>query len=1227
MTIPAEFGNDFLPVKSPRQARRNPIGYGSPFPNDYLPQDEDVEKQSLSLDARNELLDEVSETGGSFLKTLFGGIDYAAARGREIAAWKKFGSNPSGEDVLDTYGLLPSKDALGGFGRPVAGFLAETGLDPLTYMSFGGSAINKAGRAAKAAGILDDASRALSRKLVKGGKSADDIGWIAQKTERAFQDDFGKGLDALTDNDLYARPLVNRGRANRDMTLDELVQSQDAWGTTNRQKAIDDINDFLKNSGQTFDDIKDSRLGGDVGFGLNPFGDSQFAFDVPLVGNSIVDAAGYAANGIRWSAPGRAAYAAFDKSVLGATDAADQVIAKQFTRSDEIADHAASGRFAKLQERLPDEAFSPEQGDAIRAALEKTARFLDPIKDAAKITAVNKVLSNRHTAGFISDAQSLFTDYLNRSRTAGIGGSELDDKFGTGYLTRHLDKDLFDKVAGKAKGQNQYSVMTGDQLARGKAFHVPGGTNTLQELSLDPNVAGAARVLNTDDAAADYIYKKLNTLAQNTLGPTAPEYKRIHAKKLANVLRQISPEAIKAKAPIFGQHPTENIKRYIQGRERAIGRSNVLYDLLGSTAKQGKPAAMAGGDHTSLPEMLKQLKLRTIDRRGQMMTTINPPALVEGAKQNMLDILQRRGFALTDIDDLKNVSVDSVIGRRLNRIADFYQAPEVQSKFFKVLENLTSLWKSSLLSFPARFVRDWYSGTFSNFIMLGNPNDLMKGSAATKYLIEGRWELLDPMLQKMPRYRGLTTLDARKSRYLQDVAGSSINAGGRVSDSGQEMFAKRSGDAIFDEFRPGNRPQTTIGYTAGNLMSFRSPVSMSQLPEAELLNLGNWKKSAGGFFDTAKKAITGDDMGDIVNPALRWSAKQGDLTDRINRLTGFNGLLFQGISPEQAAKMVKDSQVDYGSLTKFEKMIRTAIPFYSYQSRMLKHVAGEILERPGGRYTQFGIRLPEHLAQGGEDEYVPERIADKYGMPLEELRSIPGLGSLVDYIAPKTEGLSSWVSDVDLPGIDQLNMIKIKRDFKTGNMKPFASALATAGSFAEGSHPLLKNVYESATGTDSYTGIKKNWGRNTLPVLAARAGMLDPAKNYETANQLGYLDAGLQFLLPHYSRVSQVVRKATDPRVSDPTASALQTMLNTVSGVKIENIDDAEKTRDALDKIEDFLSADPAVRPFNSTYIPKEIMPFVNERTAKLYQLDRQLRKERKGRSKKEPEVFNPLFY
>jgi hypothetical protein len=303
------------------------------------------------------------------------------------------------------------------------------------------------------------------------------------------------------------------------------------------------------------------------------------------------------------------------------------------------------------------------------------------------------------------------------------------------------------------------------------------------------------------------------------------------------------------------------------------------------------------------------------------------------------------------------------------------------------------------------------------------------------------------------------------------------------------------------------------------------------------------------------------------------------------------------------------------------------LPFWAYESRIAKWALTKMAEHPGGIYTKLGMKLPADLAENDiKSDYVPTRIADKYGLSLEPMRKIPGLGGLVDMIAPSSAGVSSWVSDIDLPGIDQINKIKIKRDADTGNIALGGTALASVGQIAEGAHPLVKNAYEISTGRDAYTGLKKNYQRNALPTILNRAGTVD-ASDYNTLNRLGYLDQALQFLMPFYSRGMQTARKLTDPRIETQEAAALQALLNASAGVKIENIDDMEKQRDALDKIKELLDEHPAVRSYDSTYIPKELLPFVDERTQRLYVLDRQLRKERRNMNKVRPDVANSYNY
>jgi hypothetical protein len=935
---------------------------------------------------------------------------------------------------------------------------------------------------------------------------------------------------------------------------------------------------------------------------------------------------------------------------------------KALSQGDRIANAAGrreSNRLLSILPRFGDEARDIRYGNAIRNVIEDvgpTLRGDDLLAHNEVLGHLNDFRAGRATGDgerigrFIDEWQGTSADLIRRSRDAGIGSGELNDTFGTGYFPRILDDAIFDKGGlGTGKGGKTFSVMTGDQLARGDAYHVPGGTQTLRELSLDPMVAGLERGAATDEDAATHILRIMNEKIADMRAAGRPmlddagqplAYTRGNATELAKTLRQVSPDAIERRLPMFGQHPSENIAKYIGGRERAIRRSNVLYDALASSAIPQHHTRIRGGGMESMAGALNDLDLRTIDRRGLMLPAGVPE--MEGARVQILDRLHNIGlkngipeFSLMGVDGLDNVSVDSRTLQIMQRVADFYEVPEVQSKFFKVLDAVTSLWKSSILAWPSRFVRDWYSGMFSNLVLVEDPRYMVSGYAGAKYLIQGQPERLDDILMKMPRYARLATPDERFARYTSDLAAEGVSTGRQLADVGQTAYSQQSSHGVRSSLMAGAAPETTFGYQVGDLISGgfglkRAPLSSSRSAASELLDAGNWAQSIREIPKTFVDAYKGKKSDQLVNPILRASARLGDTTDKINRLAGYNGLLLQGVSPSAAAKQVAEAHVDYSSLTKFERgWIRNAIPFWSYQSRIGKWALKQIVTKPGGTFTQAGIRLPNVLMDNSnEGEYVPKRIADKYGLSLESSRKIPGLKPIIDLIAPEKADSSAWWSDIDLPGLDQINMIRPETDAQ-GNLNYMGSLMGSALSLTEGAHPLLKAAVEAGTGRDSYTGLKKNYARSTLPTLVARLGALDPNQHSDlkTLELLGLADTALQFVMPFYSRGAQTARRVSDPRIESEPAAVLQALVNSVTGTKIENIDDTEKTRDALDKISQLLEGDPAVRSFETTYIPKDLLPTVDERTQQLYQLQRQIGKERRQKAKIKPDVYNPLNY
>jgi hypothetical protein len=1234
---------------------QSPIGYG----DSYYGQDQPVAAGGIALGDRDAALRRLEKRSPQFTSTLLSVLGFPSSLLMDVVSGQPLGSGSTGESALKSLGLLPDKKALGGWGRPVAGAALEMATDPLNLITLGTGAVSRAGRAAQAANIYTDAQRVVSRQMLNSGVPIRKYGDNALS---AFQKNFGKTRVDLTDDDLWSRPLVGPREARRDLSLEDLVQARPS---ADQAKAIKDIDDYMSRFGQSYQDVAQQKLGGDIGFRL-PFSDASAAFKMPdfLLGGASARGLDRLGQVARWSAPGRYLTSTFSNSVMGTVDEGDQILAKQLKRADDAADVVARQKTAQMLQELPEEAYTPTTGRALRNVIEGTA-------DA---TEQNLVSGNAGLQAFVRKWGVEAKDYISRSRTAGIGSSELADKYGTKYFPRSLDKTSFDKEGafrqGVNKGGKQYSVMTGDQLQRG--YQTPGGTKTMQELSQDTMVAGPNRTLRTDREAAEYILRdmrsreaalaaagrlpadqrklarlqaqetalrnqivtatgrqqanlqrQLTAIQARIANPPLVQFGRPQALKMARMLNQLTPEAIKKQHPIFGAHVAEDASRYFTGRERAISRANLLYDILGSTAKRANFRDIEGGGHTALGQAFRQLKLRSTNITDAAGNVIG----VEGAKQQILDRLSRRaGFSGVDLDELKNISIDKKMMERLNRIADFYEQPEVHSKFLQAIDNITSMWKGSILAWPARFSRDWMSGLFSNMVEVRSARDLWNGYSGARYLIQGQFDKLDSIIDMMPRYRGMAA-QARRQAFMRELAGAGILGGRQITDVGQDTAELAAGTIIRDSVLPGVSPRTTFGYQAYDAATLSKPLPFSRTASAELFNVGNWKKQPGRTADLYGRNIAKADQ-ELTNPILRWSSKLGDTTDSINRSSGYISLLLQGISPEEAARRIKLSQVDYSSLTAVERgYLRRVIPFWAYTSRISSYIGQTLANDPGGALTQFGIRLPERLAQNDSDRgYVPSSVRQRYGFSLEPLRQMPGLGGFINAVSPKKEGVTGWLTDIDLPGIDQLNTIKLATDIDGTRFKLFDSLWKTSQSFmGSGLHPALKTSAEAMTGYDFYTGRLKRESESTLQAIGRRTGMFN---QYSAGDQwAGYLDPVAQ-LVPFAPRVLQLARRGVDSqRIESRSARGAQMAFNALTGVKIQNVSDDVRRQDAMQKINEIIGDEPNIREFEQTYIPKEAIPYVDPQTLQLYALQRQLGREKRQERERAKKGGSGYYY
>ena len=351
----------------------------------------------------------------------------------------------------------------------------------------------------------------------------------------------------------------------------------------------------------------------------------------------------------------------------------------------------------------------------------------------------------------------------------------------------------------------------------------------------------------------------------------------------------------------------------------------------------------------------------------------------------------------------------------------------------------------------------------------------MRGYQAQHALMHGDWDTLAREMADVPRYQGLKD-DALRQAIQNDVATSGILEARRDMDLSSMIAGSRTGSDVVNKLRPGYMghgtwlSNTVAGLTGGKTAetSFKR-----HLKDPFLQDPGQFGK------DLLSVGMPGvQNIKDIRSPVFQWSAELGLQTDFINRGAGYFGLLMQGVDPMEAGRRMLAGHVDYSTLTGTEAWIRRFVPFYAYTSRIGRWVAGKIAENPGGRYTQMNLRLPQTLG-GDNDEFKPEAVRHSYGFKLSP-------DNWFAQVLGAREGEDLYLADLDLPGVDTLNLFSPKFG-SDGGFSFLGSIGETAGNVAGMTNPAIKGAIETATGVDLFTGrpkkdVKTNYQSMVEPI-------------------------------------------------------------------------------------------------------------------------------------------------
>lgn len=937
---------------------------------------------------------------------------------------------------------------------------------------------------------------------------------------------------------LKGRPLYGARTGRRNTTLGDLIDYADDPAEAERA-----ARQLL---GGDYDSLRSQKLSDTFGLGL-PFMEASVTGDVlgKGFGDKYADVLDTVGQSVRWSLPGRVASAAFNNKVGGAIDAEQQIVnianfeGRQAARAAATKSHTFD--VAKLYESHP-EVFS-EEGNRIMG---RVIEGYGTAKDLAYVDA------RPEFKRYIEDWRANRASILDESRRAGIGAAEMKDAYGAEYLPRAADAALELAAKRNRKLGSAISALTGDQLRRTDAMQIPGGRDKIIELSQDSFVSGGKRGAAHDEEAADYLMAQLSPLVQSG----QPPLDRKNMVRLARILHEL-PDDVTKKAPLFGQHPVESIGSYYKGRAEAMSTMDTMLESVASFAADAPyTRATEGGRHITVQDALNRIGGRTYRNADT--------GEVVGAKELLKEKLARIWGRRADDINLSEVSIPESAVDRLTRARDAYESGEVGGKLLQVLDHYTQAWRGSILTWPSRAVRDLYSGAISNWLEGAfNPDAVL---AARSLLAEGtnapafrRW------LSQQSRYAG----DDGAAQFLADLASTELLTGS--SGSGLELGASTIGQRALDPIL-GAQPITVS--SALEELAPKAGRSWGQFAK----DFGTWRSS---LRPTAEN----------LNPVLRAGEKINSLTDGINRASGFMALISQGYDPAAAAKAMKRAHVDYSSLSDLERnVLKRIFPWYSYQSRIFREVLRQLAERPGGRYGQL-IQGMENAQESNDEQYIPSGLRSQFAAPLPEM-----LGG------SPAPGTIRYVTDIDAPGFDQINMIETP-----GTLA--GTAAGTARQLLMQAAPVIRIPMEVGFGTDLFTN--RPVGESTSPLDAIGRAITGD----DSFDVPAYIDKPVE-MLPFASRPLYLARSLMDTRGgADIGSRAAKALVNATTGIKFRDVSQEDALADATRQIEE--SIDPYTREFKQVYIPEAMQPQVPQWALRRLAVSRALGRERKEEREK----------
>lgn len=950
------------------------------------------------------------------------------------------------------------------------------------------------------------------------------------------QDILGFGAELVTDPLAWATGLLKGGLSKAgEITksagaLDDLHKV--AGLTTGRRAALagTTIGDVLEKMPQhaeaigraakgagydSLEALKDMPLGGTIGIS-HPLGTKAMTILNSDKINTLLDAVGGAVRG----APGiKQAYQAFGAARKGTASVIGQHVAENVSRAQAINDAETHMKILGHVNDLSAAKYF-DKFPSVHEASDDAYRVLEGFQKA-----------DPEHAHIFDDISNTYRELQKRHEELGIKSTTLKDEFIKEYAAR---LGMGKKGGERAKGGRIFSATDPNYMEREAILKdIPGGTADLNKMARES--AAAAKV---EDAAGNVMDKKaFGQWFEQKYGNTIPDTYKIRKDGVEEVvegrrarLASYIHEAATAghlDDGLFADPFTAAVRRNRIGRDRA-SVAEAFIDAVTDDKVYDRALKESGGQTVPLKDVVTQMGFNTDT----------------STETSIFDALAKR--AGRDPKELADASLPKSLADDLIKVAKPFQGPDPMGWLGEKIDWATNLTKAGQTGiWPGFHVRNFVSGQVRNYLTgmgsrksIADAHGLLSGK-----VVKGAKNI--PFIQKVVTERGLPMTDEAATQVLRETVQSY-----RMSGRWQGQFAAHVDDANVNVMR-----ETLPGVNAENpLLAYAKGFMPGQGNSANPLNVKEFGPYKGG-------------------------RQLGEFVEGMNRTAPFIDQLRKGVDPSEAAKQVLKAHVDYSSraFSPIENTVmKRLFPYYSFQSRQIPHVVGELANHPGGP-TAAGLMA---LASGhSKNDVIPEDVSATASIPLGQIddqgtkRYLTGLGLMeeapLNYLQPSTAGVTRNL-------MANLN-------------------------------PLVKWIPEQASQQAFFQQGPDQGGRPLKD--------LDPTIGRLISNVMGYEDPvqtprGLEYLagMSPAGRLLYTARTLTDPR-----KGVLTKATNLGTGLRVTDV--SKKRQDAvLRNLTEELMKESGGKTFNQAYYPKGME--LSQEQRMLLGLDKQLTPPRKKKAK-----------